>query len=233
VFDHVTIRVADRAASRRFYELALGAPKWEGAFVMWDGFLITEGASVTRRLHVAFGAESRRAVDAWWRRLVDAGYENDGEPGPRPQYGPSYYGGFVLDPDGNSVEAVHHDTSRPVGVDHLWLRTREVAAARRFYDSVAPAFGLRLVHDASDKVRFTDGVGSFSFVAGDEPTEHAHLAFAAPDRAAVDEFHRLAVGAGYRDNGGPGERPAYHPGYYAAFVLDPAGHNVEAVFHDR
>jgi predicted lactoylglutathione lyase len=49
----------------------------------------------------------------------------------------------------------------------------------------------------------------------------------------VDEFHRVALAAGYRDNGPPGERPQYHPGYYGAFVLDPDGNNVEAVFHDR
>jgi predicted lactoylglutathione lyase len=49
----------------------------------------------------------------------------------------------------------------------------------------------------------------------------------------VDEFYRAATSAGYEDNGPPGERPQYHPGYYAAFVLDPDGHNVEAVFHDR
>jgi catechol 2,3-dioxygenase-like lactoylglutathione lyase family enzyme len=59
------------------------------------------------------------------------------------------------------------------------------------------------------------------------------MAFPAPDRAAVDAFHRTAIGAGYRDNGGPGERPQYHPGYYGAFVLDPDGNNIEAVFHDE
>jgi predicted lactoylglutathione lyase len=60
-----------------------------------------------------------------------------------------------------------------------------------------------------------------------------HLAFKAADRDTVDEFHRVALAAGYRDNGAPGERPQYHPGYYGAFVLDPDGHNVEAVYHER
>ena len=59
------------------------------------------------------------------------------------------------------------------------------------------------------------------------------MAFPAADQAAVEAFHRTAVDAGYRDNGAPGERPEYHPGYYGAFVLDPDGNNVEAVFHDR
>jgi catechol 2,3-dioxygenase-like lactoylglutathione lyase family enzyme len=84
-----------------------------------------------------------------------------------------------------------------------------------------------------DRAQFSDGVGSFSFVAGAEPTRNVHFAFAARDRAAVDAFHRVALAAGYADNGAPGERPHYHPGYYAAYVVDPDGHNVEAVFHDR
>jgi catechol 2,3-dioxygenase-like lactoylglutathione lyase family enzyme len=64
-------------------------------------------------------------------------------------------------------------------------------------------------------------------------TVNLHLAFPAPDRATVDALHRAAVEAGFRDNGGPGERAEYHAGYYGAFVLDPDGNNVEAVFHDR
>ena len=64
-------------------------------------------------------------------------------------------------------------------------------------------------------------------------TENVHLAFPASDRATVDAFHRAALEAGFRDNGAPGERPHYHSGYYGAFVLDPDGNNIEAVFHDR
>ncbi len=60
-----------------------------------------------------------------------------------------------------------------------------------------------------------------------------HIAFPAPDDATVGEFHRIATAAGYRDNGAPGERPIYHPGYYGAFVLDPDGNNVEVVNHNR
>ena len=62
-------------------------------------------------------------------------------------------------------------------------------------------------------------------------TENIHLAFVAPNARKVDEFHRVALAAGYRDNGAPGERPEYHAGYYGAYVLDPDGNNVEAVFH--
>jgi catechol 2,3-dioxygenase-like lactoylglutathione lyase family enzyme len=165
--------------------------------------------------------------------MTGAGYASDGEPGPRPEYTETYYGGFVLDPDGNSIEAVHHDRSRTDGIDHVWLRTSDVATVRDFYELIAPSVGIELVRDQPDLVRFSDGAGSFTFVLGDEPTENVHLAFGVHDRDPVAAFYRLATDAGYPDNGPPGERPHYHPGYHAAFVIGPHGHNVEAVFHDR
>jgi catechol 2,3-dioxygenase-like lactoylglutathione lyase family enzyme len=238
MFDHVTIRVRELDASRFFYALALGGPTYESAgFAAWGDFIIASASAerpAAKRLHVGFGAHDRGQVDSWWERLTAAGYQSDGEPGVRPQYHETY-GAFVLDPDGNSVESVHHHTTNPEAtlIDHLWLRTRSVADAKRFYETVAPVVGIKLVHDGPDRVRFTDGAGSFSFVESDEPTENVHLAFGVPDLAAVEEFHRVATSAGFEDNGAPGERPEYHPGYYGAFVLDPDGHNVEAVFHDR
>ena len=236
MFDHLDITVSDIAASRAFYERALGEPTADREWVEWGDFgmqPIDAAHALTRRLHVAFGAATRRDVDAWWQRMVDAGYESDGEPGPRPEYSATYYGAFILDPDGNSVEAVHHDTARPETIDHVWLRSRDIVAQKRFYETVAPVVGLSIAHEEPHRVRLTDGEGSFTFVTGEAPTEHVHLAFKAPDPDTVDEFHRVALAAGYRDNGGPGERPQYHPGYYGAFVLDPDGHNVEAVYHDR
>ena len=235
MFDHVDIHVSDLAVARSFYHEALGLPTSDGEYVAWGDFGIEAVAPdhpLTRRLHIAFGAESRDAVDAWWNRMTEAGYRSDGEPGPRPQYSPEYYGAFVLDPDGNSAESVHHDTSRPREVDHLWLRTNDVVGAKRFYETVAAAVGITAGHDTPDRVTYSDGRGSFSFVEG-TPTEHVHLAFGVPDFDTVVRFHEAAVAAGYRDNGPPGERPQYHPGYYGAFVFDSDGHNVEAVFHDR
>jgi catechol 2,3-dioxygenase-like lactoylglutathione lyase family enzyme len=232
MFDHVTIRVSDLAASRRFYVTALGEPDYKGNYDDWGEFSLAADGPATRRLHIGFGVEDAEAVDAWWNRMTAAGYASDGEPGPRAEYGADYYGAFVLDPDGNSIEAVHHDTSR-VDIDHLWLRTADVAAARAFYEAIGPTVGLRLKHQEDDLVRFTDGDGTFTFVRGEKPTERVHLAFGVSDEATVDRFHRAAIEAGYRDNGAPGERPHYHPGYYGAFVLDPDGHNVEAVCHGR
>jgi catechol 2,3-dioxygenase-like lactoylglutathione lyase family enzyme len=239
VFDHVTIRVRDFEASGAFYRLALGEPRFgDGSFTAWGNFVVARTSDerpAAKRLHIGFGAHDRDEVDRWWEKLTAAGYESDGPPGVRPGYHPSYYGAFVLDPDGNSIELVHHHATSPEAsrIDHLWLRTRDVEAAKRFYETIAPVVGIKLVHDTPDRVRFTDDIGSFSFVEGHAPTENVHYAFGVGDRAAVDEFHRVATSAGYEDNGAPGERPQYHPGYYGAFVLDPDGHNVEAVFHDR
>jgi catechol 2,3-dioxygenase-like lactoylglutathione lyase family enzyme len=233
VFDHVEIRVRDRDASHRFYTVALGEPTHDGDVTEWRDFGLLEEDFVSRNLHVAFGVPSREHVDAWWQRLVDAGYESDGKPGVRPEYSESYYGAFVLDPDGNSAESVHHAHSSS-GIDHLWLGTRDVAAARAFYTAVAPVLGLRLVNDEPGRVRFRGDGASFTFVDDGRPvTERMHIAFSAPDEATVDAFHAAAIESGFRDNGQPGERPHYHPGYYGAFVLDPDGHNVEAVFHGR
>ncbi len=240
MFDHVDIRVTDRPASERFYEtvlasLGIGRTYADEHYAEWNDFSLVQGAYeglLTRRLHIAFVAPSRAQVDEFWRVGTEAGYRDDGEPGPRPQYRDDYYGSFLLDPDGNSVEAVHHDAMRGGGIDHLWLRTADVAAAKRFYETIAPFAGLRLKRDTPDRIQFVGDAGSFSFVTG-EPTEHVHIAFPASENQTVDEFHREAVEAGYRDNGAPGERPVYHEGYYGAFVLDPDGHNIEVVNHNR
>jgi catechol 2,3-dioxygenase-like lactoylglutathione lyase family enzyme len=174
-------------------------------------------------------------VDEFWRTGIEAGYRDDGAPGPRPQYGGDYYGGFLLDPDGNSAEAVHYSDGglREDGtIDHVWLRVRDVAASRRFYELVAPFGRFELRHDSPDRATFAAGTCSFSIVPG-TPTENVHMAFPAGDNATVDEFHAALVGAGYRDHGAPGERAVYHPGYYGAFVLDPDGSNIEVVCHNR
>jgi hypothetical protein len=92
-----------------------------------------------------------------------------------------------------------------------------------FYERVASVAGIQLAIDESRQARwrFDDGSGGFTFVSGDAPTRNVHLAFGVGDFETVKRFHELATSAGYGDNGLPGERPQYHPGYYGAFVLDP------------
>jgi catechol 2,3-dioxygenase-like lactoylglutathione lyase family enzyme len=237
VFDHVTIRVSDRRASEAFYEtvlstLGIGQTANDEQLVEWDEFSIGDDGPVTRRLHIGFRAADHAAVDAFWQAGVDAGYRDDGAPGPRPQYVEDYYGAFLLDPDGNSAEAVWHGQMRGGMIDHLWLRVADVDASARFYETIAPYAGLELRRHGADHAQLVGAKSSFSLVAG-TPTEHTHMAFSASDDATVQAFHRAGVEAGYRDNGGPGERPVYHPGYYAAFLLDPDGNNVEVVNHHR
>ena len=242
MFDHVELRVSDLEASARCYTAlldTLGVARLSGdaELVEWenDFDLSQAGAErpVTRNLHVAFFAPSHDAVRAFWRAGLDAGLADDGEPGPRPEYGADYFGGFLRDPDGNSVEAVYLDHDHRRGqVDHVWVRVADVAAARDFYAAIAPYAGIRLDLDTPERAQFRFPDGSFSLVAG-TPTEHVHLAFGTDDDGAVAGFHATATALGHRDNGGPGERPEYHPGYYAAFVLDPDGNNVELVNHHR
>ena len=245
MFDHVGVAVSDLAASERFYRTVLSAlgiePDYaDGELVEWEDWAIgptDHEHPVTRGLHVGFRAPSRDAVDAFWQAGIDAGFRDDGAPGPRTVYGPDYYGGFLLDPDGNSAEAVHSDREDPVGeghVDHLWIRVRDPAASKRFYTAIAPHAGLRITADEPDLVRMAGADFSFTLVADGRPlTEHVHLAFPAQDDATVRAFHAAALAAGYEDYGEPGERPVYHPGYYGAFVLSPDGHNVEVVNHNR
>jgi catechol 2,3-dioxygenase-like lactoylglutathione lyase family enzyme len=241
VFDHVTIRVADRNASERFYNTVLATLGIDetyrtGTFSEWQDFLLTganDGHPPTRRLHVAFVAPSREQVDEFWQTGVDAGYDDDGRPGERPQYRADYYGAFLIDPDGNSAEAVHYGRPRRGGIiDHLWIRVADVAAAKRFYETIAPHASLQLRHDTPERVQFAGADGSFSLVPG-PATQNLHLAFPADDDGPVQRFHQVAIDAGYRSNGTPGERPRYHPGYYSAYVLDPDGNNVEVVNHHR
>jgi catechol 2,3-dioxygenase-like lactoylglutathione lyase family enzyme len=243
VFDHVTVRASERQASHRFYDtvlqtLGIEATYSDSRFAEWDDFSLTAADAenpVTRGLHIGFGAPTREHVDRFWRAGTEAGFRDDGPPGPRPQYRDDYYGAFLLDPDGNSAEAVHHDDVRAGGrdgvIDHLWIRVADRAAAQRFYETIAPHAGFELAN-ANERARFVGAGGSFTLLHG-TPTEHVHLAFPASENATVDAFHRAAIEAGYRDRGAPGERPHYHPGYYGAYVLDPDGHNVEVVNHNR
>jgi catechol 2,3-dioxygenase-like lactoylglutathione lyase family enzyme len=241
--DHVTIRVDDLAAARSFYErafelLGFGGQRHEGDLgIEWGDFSISEADAErppTEGLHIAFTADSQELVESWWQGMIDAGYRSDGAPGARPQYRPDYYGAFVLDGQGNSVEAVTHGGARerPTGlIDHLWIRVAELEPIKRFYSAIAPTVGLK-ARDLGERFGLVAEAGSFTFLEG-PPTRNLHLAIGVGDRETVDEFHRAALEASARDHGGPGERPRYHPGYYGAYVFDPAGTNLEAVFHDR
>jgi catechol 2,3-dioxygenase-like lactoylglutathione lyase family enzyme len=112
-------------------------------------------------------------------------------------------------------------------IDHVQLRVRDLAASARFYRAALQAIG-RGEAVIEDEKHFN--ADELWIEKGDAPASNVHLAFQAANREQVDAFYKAALAAGGKDNGAPGER-SYHPGYYAAFVLDPDGNNIEAVYH--
>jgi catechol 2,3-dioxygenase-like lactoylglutathione lyase family enzyme len=117
-------------------------------------------------------------------------------------------------------------------IDHLQLVVTDLAASKRFYAAVLGALGIPLGAEGEDYFWYDELFISTkdSKAAIGQLTGRLHLAFRADSQEAVQRFHRDGLAAGGRDNGRPGERP-YHPGYYAAFLLDPDGNNIEAVYH--
>jgi len=118
-------------------------------------------------------------------------------------------------------------------IDHVQLVVADLPASRAFYTAVFDVLGVPLGGEADSHFWYDE-----LFVSTRDGPEAAgrltgrhHLAFQARDHATVDAFHKAGLAAGGKDNGGPGERPDYHPGYYAAFLLDPDGNNIEAVHH--
>ena len=125
-------------------------------------------------------------------------------------------------------------------LDHIGFTTADYARAKAFYAKALAPLGItclmevmpEMTGDGTSHAGFgEDGKPYFWIGTGALHSPGIHVAFSAPDRATVDAFYEAALAAGGRDNGPPGLRPHYHPGYYGAFVLDPDGHNIEAVCH--
>ena len=124
-------------------------------------------------------------------------------------------------------------------IDHMSLSVADFASMVAFYEKALAPLGvkvlMRLGKDVTSNVALA-GFGRekpFLWIAdGGKAEPHVHLAIRAESKAEVDAFFRAGIAAGGRDNGGPGLRPHYHPGYYGAFVIDPEGHNLEAVCHE-
>ena len=117
-------------------------------------------------------------------------------------------------------------------IDHIQLVVKDLAASRRFYEAIFLVLNIPINDGPADFFWADEFVVSTadSPAAQGQATGRNHLAFQCKDRAMVAAFHKAGVVNGGKDNGAPGERP-YHPGYYAAFLLDPDGNNIEAVFH--
>ena len=120
-------------------------------------------------------------------------------------------------------------------IDHVKLPVADLDASRAFYSAALAPLGYGLVYDEEPSLGFGRGDGGdedepFALTRAEAPSAGTHIAFTATSSVQVDAFYAAAMAAGGRDNGAPGERP-YGGYYYAAFVLDPDGHNIEAVFH--
>lgn len=118
-------------------------------------------------------------------------------------------------------------------IDHIQLVVKDLQASKKFYSSVLKALDVPMGGEGEgffwfDEV-FVSALDSQASTMG-KLTGRTHLAFQANDEKMVQEFHKMALEGGGKDNGAPGNRP-YHPGYYAAFVIDPDGNNIEAVYH--
>lgn len=155
-----------------FYTTVL-APIGGGA----GDFAVEAAAAPTRNLHVGFWVPGHDLVDAFWHAGVAAGHRSDGEPGPRPQYRDDYYGAFLLDPDGNSIEAVSHGAGPRIQgqVDHLWIRVPDVPAARDRVRGEAEPVGFAISRDDPDRVQFRREDCSLTLVVG-EPTARLRVA---------------------------------------------------------
>jgi len=189
VFERVTIRVSDLDASRAFYDLVLATVGLARDGDRYGQLELVAAADPTTRLHVGFAVPAHDEVDAFWRTGTEAGYRDDGAPGPRPQYSERYYGAFLLDPDGNSIEAVYNTPDRARGlVDHLWIRVADLEASRRFYDGLSAATGFRQAWADVDPPRtgFRGADGSFTLVVDGTPTRNAAIAFPGGGDAAPD-----------------------------------------------
>jgi catechol 2,3-dioxygenase-like lactoylglutathione lyase family enzyme len=116
-------------------------------------------------------------------------------------------------------------------IDHVGINVSDIAASKRFYEGALAPLGYVQIADFGEAVGYGQPGKPDFWLETRGSAGNVHVAIVSPDRATVDAFHEAAVAAGGTDNGPPGLRPQYHETYYGAYVLDPDGHNVEAVCH--
>lgn len=119
-------------------------------------------------------------------------------------------------------------------IDHFGIKVKNLEASKLFYQKTLAPLGYKIAFDISQAVSFAeprnaDPTGDFWLNVGQQ--EPGHFAFSAQNEEEVEAFYQAALAAGGKDNGAPGERSQYHPGYYAAYIIDPDGNNVEVVCH--
>jgi catechol 2,3-dioxygenase-like lactoylglutathione lyase family enzyme len=117
-------------------------------------------------------------------------------------------------------------------IAHTGIAVRDYKKSKAFYERALAPLGYKNNMEMGDAGGFNDGKNTDFWIGKNETVAKSHVAFEAKNREEVEQFHKAAIAAGGKDNGAPGYRPDYWPGYYAAFVHDPDGHNIEAVWYD-
>lgn len=194
--------------------------------------------------HIAFVTSDSEAVDRFYKTALDEGGYDEGPPALRPQYAADYYGAYIRDPDGNKLQAVCYRNGREAGrtgdvVSHITIGLSDLARDRAFYEALLATLGIVVLPEESDETSAGFGLSGCDLpVVYLQPTfdgrpatwgNGAHTAFAAPDRAAVDQFHAVGISLGAVCEGPPGLRPNYSAHYYAAYLRDPLGNKLQAV----
>jgi catechol 2,3-dioxygenase-like lactoylglutathione lyase family enzyme len=242
MFDHITLRVPDLAAASSTFAALLDRLDIEqttstASFSVWGNFALTQADDehpIARRVRIAFTAPTTAHVDRFAQTGSGAGLIDVAAGEARPDSIAYAYAAFLEDQAGNSFGAVHRESARAKdNIDQLAIRVADLEASAAFYTTIGPTANLTLGRRTHDRASFSVGAdgGTLLLIAA-EPTQNLHVAFSGEDDD-VRRFHADAVAAGYRSNGEPGERPRYHAGYYAAYVLDPDGNNIEIVNHHR
>lgn len=203
MFDHVSLRVADLPAAERRFQTLLDELAMDETF--------------SSRTFAMWGDFALAAIDDE-HPVTQGAHITFAAPSAEAVEAFRQAGGPVTDEEGNHFDAVHVSDRRRAGnIERVTLRVADVAAAEAFYRTVAEAAAVDLA--------------VLELLAG-PPSANVHIAFPGTDDA-VHRFYEAAIAAGHRSNGEPGERPRYHPGYYAAYVLDPDGNNIEVVNHEH
>jgi catechol 2,3-dioxygenase-like lactoylglutathione lyase family enzyme len=225
MFDHVTLRVADLAAAEALFQALLDPLAFDETFssrtfAQWGDFALTAddaGHPVTRGAYVAFAAPDADAADDFRAAGRANGLQLEGD--------------VLLDAEGNRFAAVTA-SRRDGNVHRVAIGVADLGAAAGFYRVVADTTGFVLAEQDAERATFAAGDRCLDLVGAGPRTDHLHLAFRGDDDA-VRRFYAAATAAGHPGNGEPGERPQYHPGYFAAYVFDPDGNNIEVVDHHR
>jgi catechol 2,3-dioxygenase-like lactoylglutathione lyase family enzyme len=243
MFDHITLRIPDLALMSAAFDLAAVLERLEieqttstPSLSVWGNFAVTQTDAehpISRGVRIGFTAPTTAHVDRFAQVGIDIGFADD-DADARPDHVAYSYEAFVKDAAGNSFGAVYREGTRPEGnIDHVAIGVSDVEASTAFYSTVGAAAGLTVRRRTPDRTTFSVGAADGSFlVSAGGPTQNVHIAFSGEDDD-VRKFHADATAAGYRSNGEPAERSRYHAGYYAAYVLDPDGNNIEVVNHHR